>query len=270
MGIYKAPVGIVDSSLGRLLNRQIDYSHRYRIRTGTGMDSYNIESPLTFDSISWPWPWLFIDFFAGAVACSDTATSSPAFVELGPRCPHLTFPWPKCRKNLEEIFTGLGKWHHMRPHRRFEHLNDRYFKNGCDLPQFVCGPCDAFGGADSVYYWDTNVIHLCTNKLYTATDQQFYEILLHEMTHALQNCNKSHQSAGTVKKDCSILVKVEMEAYFCAGQCSSFGECLQKAAWSTCGVYCTTSEFWNVLPEVHHWFHTRRREGTLCEFRPNF
>ena len=100
---------------------------------------------------------------------------------------------------------------------------------GCPIPDIRCGSCSP-DNVCGVYNPKNNTITICSTYLDDSKTRELAQLLIHELTHALQRC-KNGQPA---KDDCSRALSDEIQAYFCAGECSDFNTCLGRAIGSAC------------------------------------
>ena len=90
--------------------------------------------------------------------------------------------------------------------------------------------------------------------------------LAHELTHALQAC---YEQAG----GCVGSLKNEIEARYCAGECSYFQTCLLGAVGSSCfkGQYCSNpDEIKKHMAELRTWFKEMQKGDNprgFCKFK---
>jgi len=139
------------------------------------------------------------------------------------------------------------------------------FGSECPPPFFMCLCCSPKGFSGAFIPprrpGEARMVYLCWNNL-KGSPSEFKKTLLHELTHALQDCK-----GGEV--DCKESLKREMEAYKAEGSCSDFSSCLEAAIRSSCakGGFCSdANEVAAVFDELRRWFNAAA--GDVVGFRP--
>ncbi|MEM9368865.1 MAG: RHS repeat-associated core domain-containing protein, partial [Planctomycetota bacterium] len=142
----------------------------------------------------------------------------------------------------------------------------RKFGDGCPMPSISCKCCPSgYGG----FYsgggkGKPGTLTICTNKDGDLPDvDALEEILVHELTHALQTCHRRGK-----KDKCANSLTREMEAYVCSGTCTDFASCFKNAIVSSCWNSCTNPDWFTPtrIQQAEEWFESHKSD--FCKF-PN-
>lgn len=100
-------------------------------------------------------------------------------------------------------------------------------------------------------------IYVCFNNA-----KSIKEVVRHEFTHAIQECGGRPPAKGK----CRNSLQMEMEAYYCAHQCTSFISCLKRALGSSCAArHCDVEEITDkFIWQSKAWFD--RTKASFCKF----
>jgi len=131
------------------------------------------------------------------------------------------------------------------------------FNKRCPRPKIYCETCkEGWGG-----FYRPHYITLCWNT-YCADENnsRITTVLIHELTHALQRCGRHG------RRNCEWDIKMEIEAYKCANQCTDFNSCLHAALGSACAQVCQPTDISNLYGPISDWFNDRLEKGKLCKF----
>jgi RHS repeat-associated protein len=125
---------------------------------------------------------------------------------------------------------------------------DKFFWTLHCPPPLICCDCCRWG---KLYNAESHSIRLCANNIRSLN--QMETTLVHELTHALQNCYPYRHGS-----ECERSIQKELEAYYCDGRCDSFPTCLPHAIKSSCGMeVCTPEQLGdpNFFNRLWQWFN---------------
>lgn len=130
----------------------------------------------------------------------------------------------------------------------------KLFTGKCSRPSISCSATcgEGIGGSTDP---NSREVTLCAND-----DADYKQILIHELTHARQLCNKPKN------KDCTTNLRMEMEAYFCGNPTgnSDFDSALRSAIGSSCGSgLCDGSQVQNLYDQLADWYN--KNKGNFCK-----
>jgi RHS repeat-associated protein len=141
----------------------------------------------------------------------------------------------------------------------------------CQKPLFTCSKC----GNQASYRHEDRLIRVCWNNIMGETDAEVIGTLVHEMTHALQNCYYSPPKVALDKAtpECLKSLMFEIEASYCGKmvipgkRCVNFEQCLGYAIGSSCYGKCTGAQLSELYPWLKNYYDSTH--PVFCMF-PRF